>query len=92
LAVVVLLGVLLPPQPGNVIATRTVPTAKGPAFIARSLAVRAVLTTARAGKDHQDRILHRPRTGAGHGAALVLYPPTFDPAWIAHDAPLLATY
>jgi protein SCO1 len=28
----------------------------------------------------------------GHGSALVLYPPTFDPAWIAHDAPLLATY
>jgi protein SCO1 len=26
----------------------------------------------------------------GHGAVLVLYPPTFDPAWIVHDAPLLA--
>jgi protein SCO1/2 len=28
----------------------------------------------------------------GRGSALVLYPPTFDPAWIAHDAPLLASY
>jgi protein SCO1 len=28
----------------------------------------------------------------GHGSAMVLYPPTFDPQWIAHDAPLLATY
>ena len=28
----------------------------------------------------------------GHGSVLVLYPPTFDPEWIAHDAPLLATY
>jgi protein SCO1 len=28
----------------------------------------------------------------GRGAVLVLYPPTFDPAWIAHDAPILATY
>lgn len=26
----------------------------------------------------------------GHGAVLVLYPPTFDPSWIVHDAPLLA--
>jgi len=28
----------------------------------------------------------------GHGSVLVVYPPTFDPAWIAHDAPILATY
>jgi protein SCO1 len=28
----------------------------------------------------------------GRGSVLVLYPPTFDPAWVAHDAPLLATY
>jgi protein SCO1 len=28
----------------------------------------------------------------GKGAVLVLYPPTFEPAWIAHDAPLLASY
>ena len=28
----------------------------------------------------------------GHGSVLVLYPPTFDPSWIVHDAPLLATY
>jgi protein SCO1/2 len=28
----------------------------------------------------------------GHGSALALYPPTFDPAWVAHDAPLLASY
>jgi protein SCO1/2 len=28
----------------------------------------------------------------GRGSALVLYPPAFDPAWIAHDAPILATY
>ncbi len=28
----------------------------------------------------------------GHGSVLVLYPPTFDPEWIAHDAPLLAAY
>jgi protein SCO1/2 len=28
----------------------------------------------------------------GRGAVLVVYPPTFDPAWIAHDAPILATY
>jgi protein SCO1/2 len=27
----------------------------------------------------------------GHGSVLVLYPPTFDPAWVAHDAPLLAS-
>jgi protein SCO1/2 len=26
----------------------------------------------------------------GHGAVLVLYPPTFDPSWVVHDAPLLA--
>ena len=26
----------------------------------------------------------------GRGSAVVLYPPTFEPAWIAHDAPLLA--
>jgi protein SCO1 len=24
------------------------------------------------------------------GSVLVVYPPTFDPAWVAHDAPLLA--
>jgi protein SCO1/2 len=28
----------------------------------------------------------------GHGSILVLYPPNFDPQWIAHDAPLLAAY
>jgi protein SCO1 len=28
----------------------------------------------------------------GSGSVLVLYPPTFDPAWVAHDAPLLASY
>jgi protein SCO1 len=28
----------------------------------------------------------------GHGSVLVLYPPGFEPAWIAHDAPILATY
>jgi protein SCO1 len=28
----------------------------------------------------------------GRASVLVLYPPTFDPAWIAHDAPLLASY
>jgi protein SCO1 len=28
----------------------------------------------------------------GSGSILVLYPPTFDPAWVAHDAPLLASY
>jgi len=28
----------------------------------------------------------------GHGRVLVLYPPSFDPAWIAHDVPLLASY
>ena len=28
----------------------------------------------------------------GHGSVLVLYPPTFDPKWIAHDALLLAAY
>jgi protein SCO1/2 len=27
----------------------------------------------------------------GSGAVLAVYPPTFDPAWIAHDAPLLAS-
>jgi protein SCO1/2 len=27
----------------------------------------------------------------GRGSVLVLYPPTFDPAWVAHDAPLLAS-
>ncbi len=26
----------------------------------------------------------------GHGSVVVLYPPTFDPAWIVHDVPLLA--
>jgi protein SCO1 len=26
----------------------------------------------------------------GHGSVLVLYPGNFDPAWIVHDAPLLA--
>jgi hypothetical protein len=26
----------------------------------------------------------------GRGSAQVLYPPTFDPTWIVHDAPLLA--
>jgi len=26
----------------------------------------------------------------GGGSALVLYPPTFEPAWIVHDTPLLA--
>ena len=26
----------------------------------------------------------------GRGSVVVLYPPTFDPAWIVHDAPLLA--
>lgn len=26
----------------------------------------------------------------GHGAVLVLYPPTLDPSWVVHDAPLLA--
>jgi len=28
----------------------------------------------------------------GSGSALVLYPPTFEPSWIVHDVPLLATY
>jgi protein SCO1/2 len=28
----------------------------------------------------------------GSGSALVIYPPTFEPSWIAHDAPLLAIY
>jgi protein SCO1/2 len=28
----------------------------------------------------------------GSGRVLVLYPPTFEPAWVAHDAPLLAAY
>ena len=26
----------------------------------------------------------------GRGAVLALYPPTFEPAWVVHDAPLLA--
>jgi protein SCO1/2 len=26
----------------------------------------------------------------GHGSVLVLYPTTFNPAWVVHDAPLLA--
>jgi protein SCO1/2 len=26
----------------------------------------------------------------GRGSVLVLYPPTFEPAWVAHDVPLLA--
>jgi protein SCO1/2 len=26
----------------------------------------------------------------GHGSVLVLYPPTLDPSWVVHDAPLLA--
>jgi protein SCO1/2 len=26
----------------------------------------------------------------GSGSVLVLYPPTFDPSWVVHDAPLLA--
>ncbi len=26
----------------------------------------------------------------GRGAVLALYPPTFDPTWVVHDAPLLA--
>jgi protein SCO1/2 len=28
----------------------------------------------------------------GSGSVLVLYPPTFEPSWIVHDATLLATY
>jgi protein SCO1/2 len=28
----------------------------------------------------------------GRGSVLVVYPPTFEPAWIAHDAPILAAY
>jgi protein SCO1/2 len=28
----------------------------------------------------------------GHGSALVLYPPTFDPSWVVHDTPLLAAF
>jgi protein SCO1/2 len=28
----------------------------------------------------------------GSGSVLVVYPPAFDPAWIAHDAPLLASH
>jgi hypothetical protein len=28
----------------------------------------------------------------GRGSTLVLHPPIFDPGWIAHDAPILATY
>jgi len=27
----------------------------------------------------------------GHGSVLALYPPALDPAWVVHDAPLLAT-
>jgi cytochrome oxidase Cu insertion factor (SCO1/SenC/PrrC family) len=27
----------------------------------------------------------------GRGSVLVLYPPSFDPAWIVHDVPLLAS-
>jgi protein SCO1 len=27
----------------------------------------------------------------GHGSVLALYPPTFDPAWVVHDTPLLAS-
>jgi protein SCO1 len=27
----------------------------------------------------------------GHGSVLVLYPPTLDPSWVVHDAPLLAS-
>jgi len=27
----------------------------------------------------------------GRGSIVVLYPPTFDPAWIVHDAPILAS-
>ena len=26
----------------------------------------------------------------GHGSVLALYPPTLDPSWVVHDAPLLA--
>ena len=29
---------------------------------------------------------------AGSGSVLVIYPSTFEPSWIVHDAPLLATY
>ena len=28
----------------------------------------------------------------GSGSVLVIYPPTFEPSWIVHDAPLLSTY
>jgi len=28
----------------------------------------------------------------GSGSALVIYPPTFEPRWIVHDVPLLASY
>ena len=28
----------------------------------------------------------------GSGSVLVIYPPTFEPSWIVHDAPLLATH
>ena len=28
----------------------------------------------------------------GRGKAVVLYPPTLDPAWIVHDVPILAAY
>jgi protein SCO1/2 len=28
----------------------------------------------------------------GSGSVRVLYPPTFDPAWIVHDVPLLGAY
>jgi len=28
----------------------------------------------------------------GTGSVLVIYPPTFDPTWVVHDAPLLASF
>jgi protein SCO1/2 len=28
----------------------------------------------------------------GRGTVLVLYPPTFEPEWVVHDTPLLASY
>ena len=28
----------------------------------------------------------------GSGSVLVIYPPTFDPTWVVHDVPLLASY
>jgi hypothetical protein len=30
--------------------------------------------------------------GPGWRSVLVLYPSTFEPSWLVHDAPLLATY